>query len=236
MQRKEKILCALLLLNILFIWGNSMLPSDVSNVISTPMTNWLDNAVEKKETAKKEQKGSETQKENADKDKKDNTASQSTEAPKAEETEKSDDKQDSTASQSTEVPKADEETEKNDDKQDSTVSQSTEVPKADVKKHEVLSLPFLKVRTHRFVRKCAHILEFILLGLWCALLLLRRVKRQTALQALALIGLLVPLIDETIQVFSKRTSLVGDIWLDLLSFAIGVLAAALILFCKRKKQ
>ncbi len=171
-RKKQTILYVLIVLNVLFIWCNSMLPAETSNAISDPIISRLDRAISEKEEPVVEAQ----------------TKPSETEPPKTTESEK----------------------------------QETENPVQKEKKHETVSLFFFKIRTHRFVRKSAHILEYILLGLWCALLLLRDGIRPARYKFLALTGLFVPLIDETIQFWSGRTSLVGDIWLDLLSFSVGV--------------
>ena len=72
------------------------------------------------------------------------------------------------------------------------------------------------------VRKAAHMTEFALLGVWSALLFLAPAPRAARLQPVALIGVVVPLIDETIQIFSGRTSMVRDVWIDIAGFALGV--------------
>ena len=76
-----------------------------------------------------------------------------------------------------------------------------------------------------FIRKMAHALEFFTLGV-LALLVLGAVGGWHRWERLAAVGLATALIDETIQIFSKRTSVLSDVWLDMAGFAAGALLAA----------
>ena len=71
------------------------------------------------------------------------------------------------------------------------------------------------------IRKVAHALEFLTFGVLAMMVLAGGDPRRWALPAAA--GLFVALTDETIQIFSKRTSTIKDVWLDLAGFAIGAL-------------
>ena len=74
------------------------------------------------------------------------------------------------------------------------------------------------------VRKMAHAIEFFSFGMIAAALLIPKgVLRLLQLQRLALVGLTVPLLDETIQIFSARTAAVQDVWIDIAGFFCGVL-------------
>jgi len=83
--------------------------------------------------------------------------------------------------------------------------------------------------TDHLVRKLAHFAEFGALGTELLLLtiLLRKVKLQPVLNCL-FAGLVVAVVDETIQIFSARGSQVGDIWIDFSGVVAGVLVALLI--------
>ncbi len=74
----------------------------------------------------------------------------------------------------------------------------------------------------KFVRKGAHGLEFLILGVICAMLFFYDSFGLQELKNLALMGLAVPLVDETIQIFSERTHSISDIWVDLGGFAAGL--------------
>jgi len=83
--------------------------------------------------------------------------------------------------------------------------------------------------TDHLVRKLAHFSEFGALGTELLLLtiLLRKVKLQSILNCL-FAGLVVAVMDETIQIFSARGSQVADIWIDFSGVVAGVLITLLI--------
>ncbi len=74
------------------------------------------------------------------------------------------------------------------------------------------------------VRKIAHAVEFCVLGVLITAVLYIRQKKPLSLALLS--GLLVALIDETIQLFSPgRSGMVQDVWLDFAGFSLGLLIA-----------
>ena len=75
------------------------------------------------------------------------------------------------------------------------------------------------------VRKAAHITEFLILAALLGLL----DRNGTRLPQRLLAGLSAALIDETIQLYTGRTSLVTDVWIDFSGFAAGTLMIFLIL-------
>ena len=75
------------------------------------------------------------------------------------------------------------------------------------------------------VRKAAHITEFLILAVLLGLL----DRSGTRLPQRLLAGLSAALIDETIQLYTGRTSLVTDVWIDFSGFAAGTLIIFLIL-------
>ena len=79
--------------------------------------------------------------------------------------------------------------------------------------------------TDYLVRKLAHFTEFAAFGLQLALLLILfgRVRPQSVVNC-AFLGLLVAVIDETIQIFSYRGSQLQDVWLDFAGLCAGLLA------------
>ena len=78
------------------------------------------------------------------------------------------------------------------------------------------------------VRKCAHVFEFAILGIALALY---TKKLWTTLG----IGMTAAVIDETIQYYVGRGSMVTDVWIDLLGCLLGAAAVLLILrVCKNK--
>ena len=79
------------------------------------------------------------------------------------------------------------------------------------------------------VRKCAHVFEFAILGIALALY---TKKLWTTLG----IGMTATVIDETIQYYFARGSLVTDVWIDTAGCLLGAAAVLLILkTCKNKK-
>ncbi len=75
------------------------------------------------------------------------------------------------------------------------------------------------------VRKFAHVIEFSVLGVFTVLLLVNSKITLYKLQNILSIGFFVAFTDETIQIFSHRTSSVKDVWIDMAGFAVGALIA-----------
>lgn len=80
--------------------------------------------------------------------------------------------------------------------------------------------------TDHLVRKLAHFTEFAALGAELALLLMLtgRVRPQPVVNG-AFLGLIVALLDETIQIFSHRGAQIQDVWLDFAGLCAGLLGA-----------
>lgn len=88
---------------------------------------------------------------------------------------------------------------------------------------------------NNFLRKCAHVAEFFSLAVLtyiCA----RPLKGAIRALAVVLTGVSVPLLDETIQLFTGRSSLVKDIWIDISGFAAGCAIMLIIQLIIRKKR
>lgn len=89
--------------------------------------------------------------------------------------------------------------------------------------------------TEHIVRKAAHFTEYMCLGL-VAMQALRphragRGHRAVRALAVALLLVLTPLIDETIQLFSDgRGSMVSDVWIDICGATTGCLITLLLSF------
>ena len=81
------------------------------------------------------------------------------------------------------------------------------------------------------VRKMGHFCEFFALGA-VAWLLLKAFVQNKLLRALSVtvLGLFVPLMDETIQIFSGRGHSIRDVWIDISGFAVGVILSLLAYF------
>lgn len=85
------------------------------------------------------------------------------------------------------------------------------------------------------VRKAAHFAEFFALGVWSTLLCCRFERTQARILRVLLIGIIVPLVDETIQATNNRTSSVMDVWLDFFGFALAFAIVFLILQKRAKR-
>lgn len=75
------------------------------------------------------------------------------------------------------------------------------------------------------VRKFAHCLEFTGLGCFATALSL---KLKYKLANVLLLGLGIAVIDETIQLFDGRTSMIKDVWIDMSGFMLGMLIVEII--------
>ena len=96
------------------------------------------------------------------------------------------------------------------------------------------------VEEHFLVRKMAHFLEFFALGV-TALVLVREYTDDKYRKILFLLftGVFVPLVDETIQIFSARGPLLTDIWIDVGGFTTGsflALGICLIIYAFKRKK
>lgn len=79
------------------------------------------------------------------------------------------------------------------------------------------------------VRKIAHVVEYTVLGVMLGFLTR---KRNPGFWLVLLLGLATAFLDETIQIFTGRGSMIADIWIDL----IGVTLGGLIVLPIRKKN
>ena len=84
-------------------------------------------------------------------------------------------------------------------------------------------------------RKGAHALEFFTFGVLCLLVLAASGDWRRRLERLTAVGVSVALVDETIQIFSKRTSTLSDVWLDLAGFTVGALLAFGVVALRRRR-
>ena len=79
------------------------------------------------------------------------------------------------------------------------------------------------------LRKLAHFTEFFFLGLWSSLYTVFYTKRKWSCASLIPFGMTVALLDETVQIFSKRGPSVTDIWIDIFGYVCA--AVPIIIFC-----
>ena len=80
------------------------------------------------------------------------------------------------------------------------------------------------------VRKIAHVVEFFLLSILTSIFWKRKPIRNLYT------GLIVALLDETIQVFTGRGALVTDIWIDMIGVGIGTVIVATVEALKRRQN
>ena len=86
-----------------------------------------------------------------------------------------------------------------------------------------------EVVSEDFIRKCAHVFEFALLGIALA------IYTKKLWSALG-IGMAAAVIDETIQYFTGRGSMVTDIWIDTAGCLLGAAAVLLIMRAGKNKS
>ena len=91
---------------------------------------------------------------------------------------------------------------------------------------------------HHLLRKAAHFCEFASLGAVFFLWTREAIGHVgTRILLCALMGVSVPLIDETIQIFSGRGPALSDVWLDIAGYVTGaVLTFAVILSFLRSRE
>lgn len=82
------------------------------------------------------------------------------------------------------------------------------------------------------LRKLAHFTEFFFLGLWSALYTVVFYRKKLSFFALMPFGMTIALLDETVQIFSKRGSSVKDVWIDILGYtsALFLVLSAFLVF------
>ena len=85
----------------------------------------------------------------------------------------------------------------------------------------------LKPMTHNTLRKCAHVFEYTILALAASFL-----WKGNPLHRLGW-GMFVALLDETVQIYSRRGSLVKDIWVDMIGIVLGTALGWLITRLRR---
>ena len=87
------------------------------------------------------------------------------------------------------------------------------------------------------LRKVAHYLEFFALGAAVSVFVLHSVNGQFNKSAmLALCGVGVALVDETIKIFSARGPEVSDIWIDICGYTAGCLLALAVVRALKKQK
>ena len=93
---------------------------------------------------------------------------------------------------------------------------------------------------NHLIRKSAHVLEFAIVGTELALIILMfsRKKRNTIVVFVNALmsGMLIGLIDETIQIFSDRGSQVSDVWFDVIGIGIGAGVVSIRYFIKKRQR
>ena len=97
------------------------------------------------------------------------------------------------------------------------------------------------VELSTLVRKLAHVAEYSAVGFQVmAILLLKKKKSIYMFFNAFFLCMMISFVDETIQLFSNRGSLVSDIWIDIAGSVLGMIMAyvleIIILAVKKKKQ
>ena len=80
------------------------------------------------------------------------------------------------------------------------------------------------------LRKLAHFAEFFFLGLWCSLYVVFYYRKPRGFISVIPFGLISALLDETVQIFSKRGSAVKDIWIDAFGYVTAFFLVMLVFF------
>ena len=78
------------------------------------------------------------------------------------------------------------------------------------------------------LRKLAHFTEFFFLGLCAALYTVIYFRKKGGFLSLFPFGIITALLDETVQIFSKRGASVKDIWIDTLGYSSAALCVLLV--------
>ena len=78
-----------------------------------------------------------------------------------------------------------------------------------------------------FLRKCAHAAEFFSLSV-LSYICFRPLKGAVRPLSLALMGVGVPFLDESLQLLFERSGLVKDIWIDIAGYAAGTVLMVII--------
>ena len=173
----KRVILVLLLCNLLFIWGNSLLTPDITHSISDVVVNMFD--------AVKEDGGKLV-----------------SSGPLPEE-----------------------------------IYERPDVNPEIVKKYpDVFNTSQVKWNYRRYVRKTAHILEYLCLGLLCGMYFFFDKVNLNGFKQLALLGGVVPITDEIIQKFCDRSASFSDVLIDFSGYAVGVGVAVLIVYLIRKRQ
>ena len=81
------------------------------------------------------------------------------------------------------------------------------------------------------LRKLAHFTEFFALGLWCTLYVVLFYRRAGGFSLTVPFGMICALLDETVQIFSKRGASVKDVWIDVFGFFCAFLIVIFVFLC-----
>ena len=90
--------------------------------------------------------------------------------------------------------------------------------------------------TEKLIRKCAHAIEYCLLGMEAAVVFADLDRaRSSMFRSISLCGF-AALLDETIQIFSGRGSLVSDVWIDIGGATFGVCTVVILMLLLKKEK
>lgn len=93
---------------------------------------------------------------------------------------------------------------------------------------------------NHLIRKGAHVIEFSFIGLELALIIIFFGKKKQKIGIVfvnsVMTGMLIGLIDETIQIFSNRGTQVSDIWFDVIGTGLGAFIVSMLYAIKKIKS
>ena len=93
---------------------------------------------------------------------------------------------------------------------------------------------------NHLIRKGAHVAEFTVIGIEISIILLmsdiNKKRYYIVFINSVMSGMLIGLIDETIQIFSERGTQVSDVWFDVIGAGLGSALTCIALSLKKKKQ
>ncbi len=177
-NKTRRLILILLLCNLAFIWGNSLLNPEITHSISDVLVDMFDKV-----------------------------------------------KEEGTSSASSE-----------DTSSDDVYIQTNTPPEIIEKYPETFNVSKTKWEYRAYVRKTAHILEFLCFGLLCTLYFFFEKVCVAGAKKIAVIGLAVPITDELIQLFFDRSSRVKDVLIDIVGYVAGVAIAVLVMHLIEKRR
>lgn len=111
-------------------------------------------------------------------------------------------------------------------------------PLEEIKPNEVYTSEYMYY--NHLIRKGAHVFEFFIIGVELALIIAMFSMKKNNVMVVFLnslmAGMMIGLIDETIQIFSRRGTQVSDVWFDILGTGIGAGVISIVCLIKSKRN